>query len=413
MAVVIEVDFGGSEEIADAIIHGGPLGLTGDTPWDLYRALRERDPVFHSSQGMWIVTRYRDALKLLLLPDSDLGVAMRRQARDGDVVAETLAATMLYLENPEDTLRQRRLVRKALTRRSVQRLRPAVQGLVDELLDRCAEQRDFDVMNDYADHIPVAVICMLLGVPHEDVVTFRDWTRDMSPANSAIITSEVLDRLGDAMRGLRAYMTGLIVEKRANPGEDLLSLMIQVRDEGDQLSEEELIGFSIMTLLAGSDTTGQLMAGAANALGRFPEQMGKLQAEPELMPEALEELIRHSGPVHYAQPRKLRQPLQLGAVEIPAGDTVLAIVAAANRDPDQFEDPDALDVERRNVRHLGFSQGMHICIGAMLARLEAEVAIGGLLRRFRTYAVVEDPVPYVDLGPMRGIRALRVAAEPA
>jgi cytochrome P450 len=155
------------------------------------------------------------------------------------------------------------------------------------------------------------------------------------------------------------------------------------------------------------------MTSAVYTLSRFPDQMSILRGDMSLMPDALEELMRHTGPVHYTQPRTLKEPMQLEDIEIPAGETVLASVAAANRDPDQFPDPDRLDFSRKDVRHLGFSQGLHLCIGAMLARLEASIGLTRTFERFSDIQVTEDPVEYVDYGPMRGIRELHVTGTPA
>jgi len=408
-AVADRVDASDPNDIVDAMLHRRMLEFPGDdTPWELYAALREQAPVFDSAHGMWILTRFEDALKALLHRPMDLGPRLRKEAAEGNVLARTFAPTMLYFEDPEDTLRQRRLVRQAFTRQSVQKLRGDVEVIVDEYLDRCAEMGRFDLFHDFADHIPVRVICETLGVPREDVHIFRDFTRLMAPATGAVIAEDTAVRVEEATVGLREYISDLIADLREQDNDDLLSKMIRARDEGSQLSEEELIGLAIFILSAGSDTTTQLITGGIYSLTRFPDQMQMLRRDPARMAPSIEELMRHSGPVHYTQPRTLTEPLELASQTIPVGETVLCSVAAANRDPEQFEDPDRLDLERPDVRQLGFSQGIHLCIGAMLARLEGEVAIGRVLQRFEEVEVAQDEVEYLDLGPMRGIAALQV-----
>lgn len=409
------VDLNDPNDIFDAMLHRAPLGWAGDdTPWEMYKVLRDSTPVFKSDMGWWVLTRYRDCMAALRHPKMDLGFRMRKDAEDGVVAAQLMAPTMLYFEDPADTMRQRRLMRGAFTRQAVQHRVPQIEAMIAPFLDECADMGTFDFFHDFADRIPVAVMCSVLGVPREDVPTFRDWTRTSAPATGAVVNEETARQVQEAFIGLRDYMTALVDERRRNPGEhDLISIMIRASDDDNQLTNEELIGLAIFVLAAGSDTTTQLLTSATNTLARFPSEQRKLREDRGLMADALEELVRHSGPVHYAQPRLLGEPMQLGDIEIPAGDTVWTSVAAANRDPEQFPNPDVVDFDRRDVRHLGFSQGMHLCIGAMLARQEASIALGGFLDRFSSYEVIEDPVQYIDFSTMRGIRGLRVTAVPA
>ncbi|MDO8212560.1 cytochrome P450 [Conexibacter sp. CPCC 206217] len=416
-ALAEAVDLSDPEDIVDAMMHRAPLALPGDdTPWEMYRALRDQAPIFKSRHGVTVVTRYRDCLATLRHPTMDLGFRMRADAAAGVVAAQLMAPTMLYFEDPVDTMRQRRLMRGAFTRQAVVHRQPELDALVDDVLARCAEMGSFDFMNDFADHIPVAVMCSVLGVPREDVPIFRDWTRRSAPATGAVVNEDDAKDIELAFVGLRDYMTGLVAERRKAPGEhDLLSVMIRA-SEGDEavLSSEELIALAIFALSAGSDTTTQLVTSAAYTLSRFPAEQAKLRADRALMPDALEEMIRHSGPVHYAQPRLvMERPLQLDGYEVPVGDVVWTSVPGANRDPEQFPDPDTVDFERRDIRHLGFSQGMHLCIGAMLARLEATTVMNRFLDWFSAYEVTEDQIDYVDFGTMRGIRTLNMTTQRA
>jgi cytochrome P450 len=407
------VNLSDPEDIADAILNRQPLAMRGDdAPWELVKALRDQAPIFESKrQGMTFVTRYRDALATLRHPTMDLGFKMRADAAAGQIAAGLMAPTMLYFENPADTMRQRKLMRPAFTRQAVLRRADDIVGIVDPLLDECAEKGTFDFFADFVDNVPVAVMCQTLGVPREDVPIFRDWTRAGGPATGARMSDEVLREVQAAYVGLRDYMIDLVAQRRKNPSEDdLLSVMIKAAEDGTELSDEELIGLAIFALAAGSDTTTQLLTSAAYTLARFPEQQKVLREQREIMPDALEELIRHSGPVQYAQPRLvLDKPLELDGVTVPVGDIVFTSVAAANRDPDQFPHPDEIDFERRDVRHLGFSQGMHLCIGAMLARMESTIVLDAFLDKFSSYEVEEDEIEYLDFATMRAIAGLKVS----
>ncbi len=415
-ALAEAVDLNDPEDICDAWLHRAPLNIPGDdTPWELYAALRAHSPVFKSKHGMTFITRYRDCLAALRHPTMDLGFRMRADAAAGQTAATLFSRTMLYFEDPADTMRQRKLMRGAFTRQAVQHRLPVLQNWIDERLAVCAEMGSFDFKNDFAEHIPVAMMCTVLGVPSEDVPIFRDWTRTSAPATGAVVNEETLRKVEEAFQGLRDYMTALVDERRRNPGEhDLISVMIKAVDEENQITNDELIALAIFALAAGSDTTTEMMTGAAYSLSRFPDQQRALCADPSIMPDAVEELIRFSGPVHYAQPRLvLEQPLELDGYTVPVGDIVWTAVSAANRDPDQFPNPDQVDFARTDVRHLGFSQGMHLCIGAMLARLEVTTALSSFLDKFSSYEVTEEQVPYFDASTMRGISTLHMDAVPA
>lgn len=408
------LDITDPDDVVDAVLNRPFLSLAGDdAPWDVYRTMREKAPAYYSEKHqMWYFTGWKECMGTLLHNHVDLGKGIREAAEQGNLMAKAFAPTMLYFENPHDTLRQRRLVRQAFTHHEVSARRGAVESVVQEMLQDIKGRDSFDVMNDYADHIPVAVACGLMGVPREDVPLFRDWTRLMAPGTGAAPSEETKRAVDEAIVGLQNYMTDLIARLRKEEGNDLLSLMIRARDEDDRLSEEELVGLSIFILAAGSDTTTQLITGMVKSLNRFPDQFALLRERRELMPNAIEECMRLSGPVHYTQPRLLQKDLVIGNQTFPEGDTILCSVAGANRDPEQWQDPDTLNIQRDGVRHLGFSQGMHLCIGAMLARLEAEVAMDALLDNFSSIEVAQEEITYLDLGPMRGIEGLQVATVP-
>jgi len=343
----------------------------------------------------------------------DLGRKMRAEAAKGVISAKKSANTMLYFEEPEHSLRQRRLVAAAFTRNTVLDVEPFTKNRIEKLLDALGDRREFDLFNDVADHIPVSVICQLLGVPPSDVPVFRDWTRLMAPATGVSMTETVKAKAEEAVIGLMDYFNRLIPQHRANNNDDLLSKMIRAHDGGDHLSEEELVALSIFLLSAGSDTTTQAMCAVTRQLAKNPDQYRLLRADRGLVRNAIEEAMRHSGPVHYAQPRYVRVPLKLpGDIVVDVGETVLPHVGGAHRDPRHFTSPDMYDLGREDTRHLGFSQGMHTCMGSSLARLELSIFLNAFLDRFEEIELIEEPA-FVDLGPMRGVDALKLRVKRA
>lgn len=408
------IDLSDPEDITDAILARHALALEYEVPWRLYRTLREHAPAFRSKRHrMWILTGFDECLAALRHPRTDLGRKVREDAARGSFNARKKAATMLYFEDPAHTLRQRRLVSKAFTRGTVQKMKDFTEHRVAELLAGLGDCTRFDFFNDFADHIPVSVICQMLGVPREDVPIFREWTRMMAPSTAVMLEPATAQRVEDAVRGLYDYYAELIPRHRKKGTDDLLGKLIAVHeDDGDRLTEMELISLSIFLLSAGSDTSSQAMSAIVRLLATHPEQYQEVRTNRELLPNAIEEAMRHSGPVHYAQPRYLREPLELPDLTIEAGETVLPLVGGAHRDPRHYPDPDTFDIHRADTRHLGFSQGMHMCLGASLARLELTTTIGMFLDAFAAITV-RGPVQFADLGPMRGISALDVEVERA
>ena len=401
----------GPDAIADVLLHGQALARAD--LYELYGEMRRSAPVFRSSHGIWFLSRYEDARAALLHKDMSLSDKIKRDPRlEHSIALQTFMKRMLFVENPADHVRQRRVFRRAFTLQSVKQLRPYIASLVDDLLAGLRRRAEFDLMADFADRIPVAVICRLLGVPAEDVPLFREWTRQMAPATAAIVSDERLAAADEAMTGLTGYVGALAQERATAPRDDLLSRLVAESAGGRELSHEELVSNAIFLLSAGSDTTAQLICGGMLALSQHPDQMRMLGADRSLMADAIEELMRFQGPAHYADVRLTTSPLALRSGEIPAGERVLPMIGSADRDPDRFEHPDTLDITRQDIRHLGFSQGAHLCLGAMLARLEAEVAIGGLLS---AYAEIRPrtPVTWIDFGPMRGLHHLDVDVVPA
>ncbi|MFE5677457.1 cytochrome P450 [Streptomyces erythrochromogenes] len=364
-------------------------------PFPLYRELREEGPVRRvvaaGGLDVWLVTRYEDGLAAL--SDSRLSSDVR-DASDPRLLAqlpgterESMLSNMLRSDPPDHT-RLRRLVSKAFTARRVAEMRPRIQAVTDRLLDTIAPAGRADLVADFALPLPVTVIGELLGVPADDRLDFQRWTdrmimRGAEPPDPAVVN--------EAWQHMRAYVTGLIRDKRADPGDDLLSGLITARDEEQRLSEDELIAMVFLLLAAGYITTVNLISGGIAMLLAHPGQLDLLRSEPELLGSAIEEFLRYDGPVSPGIARFAREDVEIAGTAVPRGATVLIASAIADRDPARFPDPDRLDITRQDNAHLAFGHGVHYCLGAPLARLEGHIAIGTALRRLPGLALAVEP----------------------
>jgi cytochrome P450 len=388
-------------------------------PFPFYKELREQGPVHRVMAGpgveVWLIARYDDGLVALSDPrfSSDLGDAADTRLLDQLPATEReLVMRSLIQVGPPDHTRLRRLVSSAFTPRRVAALRPRIQEITDGLLDAVVPAGRADLVADLALPLPVTVICELLGVPLEDRDDFQKWTDIMLAQDPGQpVGREVTD---DAWRSMWAYLESLLVAKRARPGDDMLSALIAARDEEGSLDEDELISMAFLLLSAGYMTTTNLIGGGMAALFANPAQLKLLLDDPDLLPGAIEEFLRYDGPLNPGLVRFPTEDVEIGGVTIPRGATVLIATAIADRDQAVFTDPDRLDVTRRGNSHLAFGHGIHYCLGAPLARLEGEIAIGAILRRLPSLALA---VPYDALqwqiGKLRGPKALPVTFTPA
>jgi cytochrome P450 len=320
---------------------------------------------------------------------------------------------MLFRDPPDHT-RLRALASKAFTPRGVETLRGHIQGIVDRLLERVADAPRMDVIEDLAYPLPVTVISELLGVPVGDGDTVKGWSRDVARALDAIalpVGPDVIERGRRATDEMAGYFRDLIAERRRRPGTDLLSGLVEAEEAGDRLTEQELLATCVLLYVAGHETTVNLIGNGLLALLRHPEERRRLQADPGLLSGAIEELLRYDGPVQRTG-RMAAYDTEIGGVPIPAGSLVLGLLGAANRDPSRFTEPDRLDLGRAEPRHLAFGSGIHYCLGAALARLEAQVAIATVLRRFPALTLaVECPI-WRPSSTLRGLEALPVVLRP-
>jgi cytochrome P450 PksS len=386
-------------------------------PFPFYARLRDAAPIYRvtlpGGRPAWLVARYDDVAMVLkderFAKDKLNALTPEQSAREPWMPAmfRPLTRNMLDLDPPDHT-RLRALVQKAFTPGLVEQLRPRVQYLADRLLDSLRGRTHFDLIRDYALPIPTTVIAEMLGVPPADRHRFHRWSRAIVSINpSSLGTLLVLPHVWAFLRLIRR----LIRSKRAAPGDDLLSALVRAEEAGDRLSEDELVAMAFLLLVAGHETTVNLIGNGMLALLQHPDQLARLRAEPALLRLAVEELLRYAGPLETASERYAREEIMVAGVTIPRGEQVFAAVASANRDGRQFPDPDRLDVAREPNRHLAFGLGPHFCVGAPLARLEGQVAIGALLWRASDIrlAVPAEALRWRRGLVLRGLESLPVA----
>ncbi len=362
-------------------------------PYPALVRLREHDPVNLTPLGFWRLTRYADVERLL--KDVPVGVRRSDGTRAGeDLVPRAGPSEFMLLRDPPDHTRLRKLVSKAFTPNAVARLRAHVQEIADRQLERVAPEGRMDVIADLALPVPSTVICEMMGVPLADRERFTEWTASATHLLAALFAPpEVLARGVEAANALRAYFEDLIAERRARLGDDLLSDLIRAEEEGDRLSPSELVSQSIGLLIAGFETTIGLIGNGVLALLRHPDQLARLRAEPSLLSSAVEECLRYDGPILLTV-RYLREDTELGGKVLPRDAMVFAMLAAANRDPAVFPDPDCFDIGRQGAPNLAFGGGVHYCLGSHLARMEAQVAIGTLVRRLDGLELESDELEW-------------------
>lgn len=357
-------------------------------PYPTYAELRSTAPVHRvelpDGLGIWLITRYDDVLAVLkderLVKDWRKVLTSEQLAQVPPIppVMEALSRNMLDMD-PPDHQRLRSLVSKAFTPRLIERLRPRVQAIADGLLDAVQDRGEMDLIDDYAFPLPITVIAELLGVPAEDRDSFREWS---DAAVSGNTTQEHLDKvLIPHMQAFTDYLHALFEEKRKNPKDDLVSALLRAEEAGDKLSEDELLGMVFLLLVAGHETTVNLIGNGVLALLQHPDQLQKLKDDPSLIKPAVEELLRYDGPVETSTERFAREDVAIGDTVIPKGEMVMVVIAAADHDPARFPEPDTLDIARADNKHLAFGKGIHHCLGAPLARMEGQIALGTLLRR--------------------------------
>lgn len=385
-------------------------------PYPLFVQMRAHGPVISievpyapPGTSSWLVTRFAGAVQALrdtrltvdaTALDPNTGIFGQANTQGAEEMSFLGAKTMLSTDGIEHS-RLRGLVGKAFTPQYIETLRPRIQQFADALLDQVQAQGSMDIVRDYAYPLPINVISEMLGVPDEHKQQMQLWAE-------ALISPDPEHRA--QLRAYSAYVQRLIAEKSQQPGNDLISQLVQMEEGGNALNESELLATVGLLIFAGHDTTSNLIGIGTLMLLDHPEQLAALQADPSLIPAAVEELLRYNGPVFSTAPRYALEDLELGGQQIRRGDMVLVAVSSANHDESEFNDAEELDIARSISRHLAFGQGIHFCLGAPLARLEGEIAFATLLRRMPDLklAVPREQVAWRENLQLRGLKALPV-----
>jgi cytochrome P450 len=362
--------------------------------------------------GSFLASRHAEVS--LVMRDKRFGkdFVERTKRRYGDKIMEepvfrSMSHWMLQADPPDHT-RLRRLASKAFTPRAVESLRPRVAALVAELLDDADERGSFDMLVDLAEPLPVVVICELLGVPPADHEQFKGWSTAVARTLDAVTDPSLFERAVPALVGFVQYFSELIEQRRADPRDDLLSALIRAEADGATLTTPELFAMVILLFIAGHETTTNLLGNGTLALARRPDEFTRLRRQPDLLPGAVEELLRYDSPVQVTA-RTATCDLDVNGIAVRKGEGVVCALAGANRDPAFVDAPDALRVARPPTQHLAFGHGMHHCLGAPLARLEGQEVFGALARRYGQIDLLDDRPPYREHFVLRGLASLPLA----
>lgn len=384
-------------------------------PYPTFRRLQDADPVHTSAiLGGRVVTRFADVRACLtderLSSDRITPFVRHRAGRHDAPLIETLGRTLglwaVFTDPPKHT-RLRALMNRTFTTRAVERLRPRIEAIVDELLARVRDQGQMDLIRDFAYPLPIAVIGDMLGVPAADRPTFKEWSDELATfVGSAVATPDKYERAAKGLVQMQDYFRGLLDARRRAPKDDLTSALASAQAQDPTYADDELVATAILLLFAGHETTTNLIGNGMLALLRHPDQLARLRANPALAGSAVEEMLRYDGPSG-AMVRVAAAEYAIDGATIAPGERLFLMINAANRDPRQFEEPDRFDVTRDPNRHIAFGAGIHFCVGAPLARLEAQIAVPALAR-LPGLARATDQLRWLDSLVFRGVTSLPV-----
>ncbi len=375
-------------------------------PYAVYSALRRRDPVhWDEKHQIWVVTRYADVAAALVNPLLVRGAGEVTIETD-DPLRRVLSRMMLFSEPPGHT-RLRLLVNRAFTPRRIDGMRPRIQAIVDQLFERIAGRRDLDLIADFAYPLPVIVISEMLSLPRGDMDQFKRWSDDVIAYSAGAVDTE--ERARSSVTALLAYFKELVGRVRSQPDDTIMSALVEAESAGGRLDEEELLANAILLLMNGHETTTDTIGNGVLALLQNPDQLKKLQAHPDLIVSATEEMMRYDGAVQL-RGVGAAQKVTIGGKDIASGQTVYMVIGASNRDAEQFAEADRFDIERSPNRHLEFGNGIHFCIGAALARAETQIAISSLLARCPDLELGSDQLEWKSIPVFRGLKSLPIHA---
>jgi cytochrome P450 len=387
-------------------------------PYPTYARLHEEGPLHYLDVGskwpVWSIVSHAECSSIAKDPRLSakraqqmlLSLPLSRQAEFAEL-ARMLGLWLIFMDPPEHT-RLRKLLNKGFSASAVEGLRPQVEAIVEQMLKALQHGSEVDLMRDFANPMPVRIILEVLGIPQELRETFVDWSRAIAVfRGNPNRTVEETRAAQDALVELTEFFRKTVAERRRNKGSDLISLLIDIEEEGEALTEEELYAQCIALLFAGHETTRNLIGNGMYTLLQYPQETAELRERPEIIRSAVEELLRYESPVQFTA-RVLKEDIEVCGQQIRKGWTVLCMLGAANRDPKQFKEPDDLDLKRLNNQHLAFSAGLHFCIGAQLARLEGQIALLSLVQRFPKMKLAGPRPEYAPTFGFRGLKSLPV-----
>lgn len=391
------------EQLESGVCYNPTSARIRKNPYRFYKRMRTKDPV-HRSRIMdgWLLTRYRD-----------VDAVLRNHVAFSNQTMQSLderLVSLIHIDPPDHT-RLRGLVSKAFTPAAVANLRHRIERLVEGLLDEVSGRERFDLIGKFAYPLPITVIAEMLGVPPEDLDRFEEWSNGIALSVEPIVTRQQSEYIERNNLALQEYFEEIIELRRRNPQDDMISALIAAEEEGEKLTHTELLNTLTLLLVAGNETTRNLIGNGAIALLRHPEQMQRLREHPELLDSAIHEFLRFDSPVQL-DGRRCLQTVQVGGREIRPGQVVINAIGAANRDPEAFPDPDRLDIGRQQTSHLSFGRGIHYCLGAPLAVMEAKIAFAALLKRYSSIQLASEPKARKQV-VLRGPEEAWVSVEPA
>ena len=370
-------------------------------PYSIYRELRSKDPVHRMRLvKAWALTRY-----------DDVEAVLRDHKRfcNGDrILVKTIPLSLLDMDPPEHT-RVRALVSKAFTPKAVAQLRGRIQEITDRLLDEVAGKRRFDLIGALGYPLPITVIAEMLGVRAQDMGVFEQWSNTLALTVDPILGGKQVQAIKRTAEQVYAYFEGIIAERRQEPRDDMVTALMRAEEAGQRLTHEEMLSVLLLILVAGNETTRNLIGNGVLALLRNPQQLQRLREDRGLLDTAVDELLRYDSPVQI-DGRVAREDVELGGKHIRAGEVVISVLGAANRDPEAFDDPESLDLSRRGNNHLSFGRGVHYCLGGPLAIMEARIALAGLLDRYSSLRLAVEP-EYRQGVALRGVERLWIEVD--
>jgi len=380
-----------------------------DDPYPIYRLLRDEDPVYHAAESdTWVLSRHTDVQTALLDHDSYSSVDGVFPTPPGSDFVQSFLPMMVVMDPPRHN-QLRALVSRAFTPRRIEALNDGIEELAQDLVGRLAEGAgSADFVVDFAGALPAMVIADLLGVPPEDRDQFRQWSSDLVQSNPT--RGQTADGLA-AAASMYGYFAEFLADRRRSPRQDLMSALVSAEIDGVRLSDDELLGFCALLLVAGTETTTNLLGNAAVVLAQHPDSRSRLAADHTLLGPAIEELLRYDSPVQGLS-RTLTRDIALHDTTMSRGESVLLLFGSANRDERAFPDPDVFDIDRKPDNQVAFGKGVHFCLGAALARMETRIALTALLKRVPNWDVDLDSAQRLRSGPIRGYTSLPVSCLP-